>query len=505
MPVNAGSSAPDELQADDVIDRPQPSSPAQTTIPAVVALAAIGLLAAWTRLVGLDISLWWDEVSTAQHYVVRGPSAIFDPENYIPNNHVLFSLLAWATTSLVGLTERTLRLWSVLPGLVSIVVLAWWAWHRLGRWAAVVLALLVALSPIHLEFAPQARGYGLAFLAAAVMIAAGSRASESGRVRDVVVWAAGGLAGVLTLPTMVFPFLLHGAVILLRPDRRTRIAVVAAVGTAGVASLAFYAPLLPAITDETTAVGSRIGAAPGLIEGATLPLRLLVEPSSRYGLPFLPARLGLVVAALLLVAGTIALWRTRRDRPLLLHLLVPPLGTMLALGVVGFHVQDRYISFLLFHLLVLVAVALVWAGGEAARQVGRWPVVGASVLVVWFALLGTLPLSTAFTSLPRENFQGVALVLGDDHPERVITNRRHPIGFQHYLGLERSDLEIVDPADAPELVCTAEPPFVFLDYPFQAESADHSCLEARGAFHVAVPQRVGPEAIHVWVLEAGGG
>jgi hypothetical protein len=337
------------------------------------------------------------------------------------------------------------------------------------------------------------------------MLAAAARGSEQRRRSDVAWWSAGGLVGILTLPTLVFPFVLHGLVMLASPGRRFRLSVVAGIGGVGVASLAFYWRLLPAIMDESTAVGGRHGSTPGPIDAFVQPFDLLVGPSAQRGLPLLPDWLALVAGAVLMGAGVFTLARVRRDRPLLLHLVLPVVGTMLAMGVVGMHVRERYISFLLFHCLVLAALGLVWAV-RSARSFPQARVAATAVMVALAVLAAaeTVSFATRLSTLPRENFKEVVTVLGDDRPERVITNRRYPVGFQFYLGMRRSELEMVEPQAAPGYVCEADPPFVFLDYPHNAESGDLSCLERRGAVLVRLPQRAEPYSLNVWILQEAG-
>lgn len=63
------------------------------------ALPIAVLFILWAFLTGLNLSFWHDEAWTIINYVEPGPAAIFAGE-YVPNNHMLFSLLAWLTTTL---------------------------------------------------------------------------------------------------------------------------------------------------------------------------------------------------------------------------------------------------------------------------------------------------------------------------------------------------------------------------------------------------------------------
>ena len=195
------------------------------------ALVVLGVLFAalvWSRFSLLGQSFFRDEAFTAVHYVDRGPHAILFGRS-VPNNHVLFSLLAWITTKHGGQSEAVYRIWSVVPATAAAGVIAWWAWRRVSPFTAVMTVLLTLVAPIHFLLAPQARGYGLAFLAGAGMLVGAIQAGEDGRSRDIAVFAAFGLVGILTLPVFALAFLAQAAVLVALPAlrRRTLVAVVA--------------------------------------------------------------------------------------------------------------------------------------------------------------------------------------------------------------------------------------------------------------------------------------
>ena len=130
---------------------------------------------------------------------------------------MLFSLLAWITTKYGGQSEVVYRIWSVVPATAAAGVIAWWAWRRVSPFTAVMTVLLTLAAPIHLALAPQARGYGLAFLAGAGMLVGAMQAGEDGRSRDIAMFAAFGAVGILTLPVFVLAFLAQGAVLVALP------------------------------------------------------------------------------------------------------------------------------------------------------------------------------------------------------------------------------------------------------------------------------------------------
>src|SRR5689334_1906268 len=87
-------------------------------------------------------------------------------EHFDLNNHVLNTILVRISTARFHLTELSLRLPSLLAGLLYL-----WVAYRLsvrrfagGPWAVVVFALLT-LNPMVLDAMSEARGYGMALAA----------------------------------------------------------------------------------------------------------------------------------------------------------------------------------------------------------------------------------------------------------------------------------------------------------------------------------------------------
>jgi hypothetical protein len=116
----------------------------------------------WNAHRAATLGITHDEAVTYQWFVAGGPERIYSAHEYDANNHVLYSLLAWASVRLFGLSELALRLPSVLAG-----PLLMFATGRLFRLLAGSRALsligltVVALNPLVMDFQVAARGYGL--------------------------------------------------------------------------------------------------------------------------------------------------------------------------------------------------------------------------------------------------------------------------------------------------------------------------------------------------------
>ena len=250
--------------------RPAPSLVARVLPLLLVGLAAVTLI--WTRLLGLTQGLWGDEATSVVGYIQKGPTGVFG--NYLPNDHMLWELLTWASTGLLGdHSEAAYRLWSVLPALGAAALTTWWAWRRLGRWVAGVFLVLAAAAPLYLDLGTQARGYGLAFLASSAMLVGADRLRWQPSRAALALFAGSALVGIWTLPVFVLAFLACAAVLACWPPLRRD--VLAAVLAVGALSLLFYAPVLGDLLNNST---QQFGSQLGLFGFLTGPLSDLLSP-----------------------------------------------------------------------------------------------------------------------------------------------------------------------------------------------------------------------------------
>ena len=99
-------------------------------------------------------SLTTDEAFTWQLYLSKNLRAILT--NFDANNHVLYTLLSWASVSAFGHAEWAIRLPSVLGSAIYVIA----AWRLSGQHILWTAAL--SLNPLILDFMSAGRGYGLA-------------------------------------------------------------------------------------------------------------------------------------------------------------------------------------------------------------------------------------------------------------------------------------------------------------------------------------------------------
>jgi demethylmenaquinone methyltransferase / 2-methoxy-6-polyprenyl-1,4-benzoquinol methylase len=472
-------------------------------VPGVlVALAGVTLV--WTQCLGLEQSLWGDELYSIVTRIEPGPAGIF--RHYIPNDHMLFALLAWASTAISGdRSAAAYRLWSVAPAIAGAALMTWWLWRRLDRWVAAVFAVLVAASPMYLDLGSEARGYGLGFLAGAVMVIGADRFAWTRSRGALALFAAGGLLGIWTLPVIVLPFLGVASVLMAHPALRRRVLV--AVTLVGAASLIFYLPVLGGVISSS---GQQYGALLPWYAVLTGPVRDLLAPSVSLVLGNVAVGVGEAIAAALLIVGLAALWR-RPERLLALLLVAPAVFTYLALKLLGFYVvdnfdshavlsllalRDRFTSYLLLPLLAGMAVGLVELGRSLARGPVRALAVGACAVTLSLFALGQLDsLARHNAAVPLESYKEVGAIVRGTGIALTVTNRASRLGLRYYTG---GKPKILTPVALDAMFCSAQTGFIYVEHLLAPQRVDTSCLVRRGATEIRVPERRGtPMTVYI--------
>ncbi len=327
-------------------------------------LAAITAAALLLRLPFMVHGLWFDEIAAIGDFTKYGPGPILGAW-FTPSNHVLQSLLTWASAEALGTSEATLRLPSLLAGVGLVPVM-----HSIGRRAGgealgLVAAAIVALMPIAVVESAEARGYALMMFFAAVAAWAFLRGWKDGEPWTWMVMALAGALAVWSHFVSVVVVAGLAAVALAgllgaRGDAsRRRRALSALVGTAMSALLAatLIAPLAPDILASRSQFRGAPGATPTLLseEGLRVGLTLAGTWSAA-----VPPLLGAPPGAALFLLGIVVGLRRRDTRGALAAMLV---GVPILLAVVvigGSWTYARFLSFAAPGAALAIGIGVLW-------------------------------------------------------------------------------------------------------------------------------------------------
>ncbi|MBM3324233.1 MAG: hypothetical protein FJY66_01045 [Calditrichaeota bacterium] len=327
--------------------------------------ALVILLALLLRLPNLGDSFYGDEEFTllrdSDHFLTRSDDC---------HRPVFFTLLfLWRTIGFDG--EVGLRMLPLLFGLLS-VVLAWAVGQHLGgRSFALGFSLLLATSPVHIEFSQELRMYSLLVLLALAQLLCYLDYRQRGRISALILGALVGVAGMYT--HLFYGFCLGGFALLALLDRQAirwkpfwvSLIIVALLYLPNLGNVIWFYDLrnveykvhLPSALPKlgaSFAVGFNLFNLPELGQGRGIGWRILIE-NGHYVLPCL-----LVFGLLLL--GAIRTLVQRKERFGLL--LIAALLVVPALLAYGFAlVSKKNIMGPKYLIFLLPFVLLLWVWG----------------------------------------------------------------------------------------------------------------------------------------------
>ena len=171
-------------------------------IAGVVGLTLLGAAVRWRFL---DQPMRYDEAYNYLNFCSRSPGYIVT--HYVPNNHVLHTLMVWAVSRVFGTSPAALRLPAFVAGVLLIPATAWFGW-KLTRSRAVALlsALAICGSSALIEYSTNARGYS--WLTLFTVLATGLTLhliATPHRRGLCMAWGIVGALGAFTAPLMVYP------------------------------------------------------------------------------------------------------------------------------------------------------------------------------------------------------------------------------------------------------------------------------------------------------------
>lgn len=215
--------------------RPEAVRPLALAV-AGIALAGGAVLRFWA--LGRQ-GFWYDESVTA--WLLRGsPGQMLAAIPHTESTPPLYYLLAWLWARVAGGTEWGLRSLSALAGVATIAFAGLAARELVGRRAALVATVLVAVNPLLWWYSQEARSYSLLTAASAAGLWAFARWRAHPTGGRLVTWAALSCVAVATHYFAILAIAPQAVLVLL--DKRLRAfarlaATGALVGTAGALGL----------------------------------------------------------------------------------------------------------------------------------------------------------------------------------------------------------------------------------------------------------------------------
>lgn len=169
-----------------------------------VAILAITALAVVVRIPFFERPFGHDEAYT---YVVFARRSLWGllSDYHLPNNHILHTLLVHISTGLLGNAPWAVRLPAMAAGVLCVP-----AAYTLGRiWhnrnAALLAAMLIAVTPLLITTSTDARGYTLLTLFSLLSWSLGSHLLEHPNPAGWALLVLFGALGFFTIPVMLYP------------------------------------------------------------------------------------------------------------------------------------------------------------------------------------------------------------------------------------------------------------------------------------------------------------
>lgn len=466
----------------------------RASVRATTAYVGLGVVLILSRLVGLRQSFWTDEVVTVTDYIRAGPEAILTGP-YIPNNHQLFSILGWLTSSLFGESEVALRLLAVVPFVAGVAVVTAWLHLRRGPLSGVLFLFFATASPLLFDLSRQARGYGLAFLAMAVMIVAALEAERTGSTWLLAGFFAGGLVGTLTLPNFALAFFATALAVAATHSFPRR----AAFGIAGstLVIAVWYAPHLDDLLKNSQQENGTQISWLGLI---TSPIERVLMPGLLwFGDTFLDTTtvrvLIMVVAAVLLLSSPLI--RTRNTALLFSS---GTAATLFFVWLTRLYLAPRFVSFLLVPLLILLATGAAEVLSNARLR--PRPRALAAMLAIAMTAAAFVGAAAQLLRYPAEAWKDAAAAI--ETPELsgqpVFAHVSRPHGLRYYLPAPVTRLR---PSQVVSSVCRADRAVVYVENSFENEPVVVPCLQRDGVRHIRLRQHSYGGEVNVWLVPVG--
>lgn len=376
--------------------RPRPEERARIQPIEWIGVGLLTLAALALRLYRLDTQLWVDEVFTVVDFL-RAPAAEIVTRFPSQNQHLLYSLLARASSVLFGESPFSVRLPSVLLGAATVPALYVLGRRLISPLPAAFAAGLLTVSYHHIWFSQNARGYSGLLFFAVLATWLWLRARERDDFRSWALYCSALFGGLWIHMTMIFVVAAHGLVWLIAvvASRGRDEPIAGAIGAwlfAGTLSLQVYALALPEFFSAALHEQSNDS-------DWTEPLWVVLETLRNLQVGFS----GLAVVALgaaVAFIGWFDLWR--KNRAAAAAMALPGLlggGLVVAMG---HNIWPRFFFFCAgFALIIAINGAFA-----AARLVLRKPWAARAGAAIGAVLIVGSSLTVPRCYLPKQDFEG---------------------------------------------------------------------------------------------------
>ena len=353
----------------------------------------------------VDRSLWRDEAALVYNLLHRGYLGFTKPLAFEQGTPAGFYVVEKAVSQVFGTSELALRAVPLVCGVGALVLAFLLVRRHLDAPTGLVALVLCATSPSLIYFASEVKQYSTDALVALVILLATSTTWRRDYDRRSCLWLAlAGMVGLLFSHAALFVLVGVGPVLacpLLRPRDLTRLRRLIAVGAAWVATwvvvyLSFdrnlqndaflrnfwseaFLPIPPTTHDGLHRWSSALSTLFGMLSGNDK-LVWLLGP--------------------LAIVGIVSLWR--RERGVLIVLVVPWVTVVVASSRQLYPATERLVLFLIPFLAVVVAAGTVAVANWAAE---RMALLGPAIIAVVLIVSGSVALHRFGSPQPVEELR----------------------------------------------------------------------------------------------------
>jgi hypothetical protein len=357
------------------------------------------LLGLAVRLPHLDQSLWYDEMTTLTQYVLAPWSKVLAARagQYVPNNHVLHTILAKLLyqSGSISIHLEDLRLVALLAGVLVPIALAW-PLRRSDPLIALVIAIVATLHPWLVDFSVEARGYSLVLLLGIIatnLLPTGLAASAASERARWIRYALALSLAIYTIPLAILLIPAHGIAVFV-VHRSKIISWIKGATLALLLSILLYLPMYPGLRSYyrnpyPTTMGYRefLNALPRFaMTGIAVPH----SPAIFWALPVIT-----------IIIGSVLGWSRAVFRPTLVTMGVATLLGVLLPLVIPAATEVRFVPWILPWFCIAVVCAFLSDRPRWGKIVG---VIGIVTLIGWQA-------QQDITLLPQQQIrEGIQLI-----------------------------------------------------------------------------------------------